>query len=102
MSIRLPPNQPLALSDADTNHPRNKKGQVVKFSQRHLPLYRQIIDLSDFASSVWTAAPGQSGIPYNAHYDDRIDQWRDGSYSPVLYSRERIDEQAVSRLELRP
>ena len=33
-----------------------------EFKQRHLPLYRQIIDLSDFTKSIWTAAPGQSGI----------------------------------------
>ena len=49
-----------------------------EFKQRHLPLYRQIIDLSDFTRSVWTAAPGQSGILGDPHYDDTIEQWRQG------------------------
>ena len=73
-----------------------------EFEQRHLPLYRQIIDLSDFTRSIWTAAPGQSGILGDPHYDDTIEQWRRGAYSPMLYSSRAIDEQAVSRLELRP
>jgi len=73
-----------------------------EFRQRHLPLYRQIIDLSDFTRSVWTAAPGQSGILGHPHYDDTIEQWKQGGYSPMRYTSQAIDQHAVSRLELRP
>jgi penicillin amidase len=42
--------------------------------------YRQIIDLDDFAKSVWILPPGQSGHPGSPHYQDGIEPWLKGEY----------------------
>lgn len=73
-----------------------------EYDQRHIALYRQIIDLGDFTQSRWMAAPGQSGIVTDSHYDDLIEEWRRVDYRPMLYTKKAIDEQAAERLELRP
>jgi penicillin amidase len=73
-----------------------------EYDQRHIALYRQIIDLADITQSRWMAAPGQSGILTDPHYDDLIEDWRRVGYRPMLYTKKDIDEEAVERLELRP
>jgi penicillin amidase len=73
-----------------------------EYDQRHLALYRQIIDLSDFSKSRWMAAPGQSGIVSDRHYDDLIDAWGRVESSPMRYSRAAIDSDIAERVELRP
>ena len=70
--------------------------------QRHLALYRQVIDLGDFDNSRWMAVPGQSGVPGNLHYDDLIQPWLRGDYHPMAYSKKAVDAVAQSTLELVP
>jgi penicillin amidase len=72
------------------------------YNQRHVALYRQVIDLSNFTNSRWMAAPGQSGIVSDVHYDDLIDEWQRVDYDQMLYTRQAVDEHAVARIELRP
>lgn len=72
------------------------------YNQRHLALYRQIIDFNDLSNSRWMAAPGQSGVLYDRHYDDLMEEWRRVEYSPMLFTRKAIDDQAAERIELRP
>lgn len=73
-----------------------------EYDQRHLALYRQVIDLGDFSKSRWMAAPGQSGVLSDPHYDDLIDAWRRVESRPMRYALDAISEDAVERLELRP
>jgi penicillin G amidase len=73
-----------------------------EYDQRHLALYRQVIDLGDFSKSRWMAAPGQSGIESNPHYDDLIEPWKRVESRPMRYSRESIEADASERVELRP
>ncbi|HYO82909.1 MAG TPA: penicillin acylase family protein [Bryobacteraceae bacterium] len=73
-----------------------------EYDQRHLAVYRQIIDLSDFSNSRWMAAPGQSGVESDPHYDDLIDPWRRVESRPMLYAPEAIAADATARVELRP
>ncbi|HYP06786.1 MAG TPA: penicillin acylase family protein, partial [Bryobacteraceae bacterium] len=56
------------------------------YDQRHLALYRQIIDLSDFANSRWMAAPGQSGAATDPHYDDLIAPWQGVKYRRMPFT----------------
>jgi penicillin G amidase len=73
-----------------------------EYDQRHLALYRQVIDLSDFRQSRWIAAPGQSGVLTDRHYDDLIEPWRAVELRPMLYDLDSILSQAAERVELRP
>ena len=63
---------------------------------------RMIVDLSDFDASRWVIPTGQSGHPYNPHYDDQIDLWINGDYLPMLSSREAIEAAATDHLILEP
>jgi penicillin amidase len=73
-----------------------------EYDQRHLALYRQVIDTSDFSKSRWMAAPGQTGVVSDPHYDDLIDSWSRVESRPMLYTREAIEQNAAVRIELRP
>jgi penicillin amidase len=73
-----------------------------EYDQRHVALYRQIIDLADFNNSRWMAAPGESGRLEDPHYDDLIEPWRRVEYHPMLFARRAVDEQAVQRELLSP
>ena len=52
-----------------------------------VPSIRHIIDLGDFEPSLAMHTTGQSGHPYNRHYDDMIDPWRNIQYHPMLWQR---------------
>ncbi len=67
-----------------------------------VPSYRQVIDMSDFNASVSIHTTGQSGHPFQAHYDDMIPMWRDGRYHSMLWARSAIEASAEARLELTP
>jgi penicillin G amidase len=64
--------------------------------------YRQILDLSDWDNSVAINVPGQSGQPGSPHYGDLLALWAEGKYFPLLFSREKIEQQARQRLLLVP
>lgn len=64
--------------------------------------YREILDLSDLDRSLVVNAPGQSGQPGSPFYDNLLDLWADGEYFPLVWSRERVEEEAAHRLTLRP
>ncbi len=65
------------------------------FGQTWHASYRQIIDLSDWDNSLWVFAPGQSGVPWRAHYRDLVDPWIQGEMMPMSYSRAAVDAAAV-------
>jgi len=64
--------------------------------------FRVILDLDDWDRSVGTNAPGQSGNPSSPHYRDLAKPWADGQYFPLLYSREKVDAAAESKMVLNP
>ena len=59
------------------------------------PSYRQIVDLSDFARSLYVNTTGQSGNVFARHYRDFLPLWRDGHYV-------RMGEAPVKTLVLEP
>lgn len=64
--------------------------------------YRHIVDLADWDRAVFTNAPGQSGQPGSRHYADLLPLWAEGSYAPLLYTRQAIERNTLHRLVLVP
>jgi penicillin amidase len=75
---------------------------TIGFKQIHGVSYRQIIDLEDFSKSLSIHTLGQSGHPFNKHYDDMIQLWIDTEYHPMLWSEEEVKENMQSKLILHP
>jgi penicillin G amidase len=64
--------------------------------------YRQVIDLSKFDSSLFILPLGQSGQLLSGRYSDMLEDWNEGRYRPLRFSRQAIDTAAEHRLTLRP
>lgn len=60
------------------------------FEHVHGAGYRAAYDLSDLARSRFVIATGQSGNPLSAHYDDFLEDWRNGAYVRIAGSREGL------------
>jgi penicillin amidase len=64
--------------------------------------YRQVIDVGNWDASTMTNAPGQSGDPRSPFYDNLLEGWATEASFPLLYSREKVLEHAVFRIQLQP
>jgi penicillin amidase len=69
------------------------------FEQRHVPSYRQIVDLSPADDSRFIDAVGQSGHFLSAHYDDLLADWRAVAYRSMQL---KDGDGGGQRLQLRP
>lgn len=67
-----------------------------------IPGYRQVLDLSDWDRTRVIVAPGQSGHPASRHYADLVRPWLRGELVPLLWRREKVQEEAQARLHLEP
>ena len=67
-----------------------------------LSSYLQIVDLGDLSRSLSMHTTGQSGHPFNKHYDDMIDPWRNHQYHSMLWTRDQVETGAESYLQLMP
>jgi penicillin amidase len=63
---------------------------------------RLIIDVGEWDNSVAALPGGQSGHPASPHYQDRLAEWREGRYFPLLFSRERVLRDADGTWTLLP
>ena len=45
---------------------------------------------------------GQSGNPFDRHYDDLIDDWLTGETVPLAFTREAVRQATVETLQLVP
>ena len=63
---------------------------------------RMIVDMADFDATQTVIPTGQSGHPYNPHYDDMIQLWLNGEYRPLWFSRDAVNAAATDTLILRP
>jgi penicillin amidase len=66
------------------------------------PPFRFIADLGDLRNCQGLLAPGQSGQPGSAHYDDGVQAWFQAEYHPMLYAREDVVRESRAWLELLP
>ncbi|MFD9663125.1 penicillin acylase family protein [Rhodococcus sp. NPDC059968] len=64
--------------------------------------FRMVIDVGNWDASLAINAPGQSGDPRDAAYQDLIDDWLTDAYFPLNYSAHAIDQNARSTFHLRP
>lgn len=100
----------LAAAMTYPQYPRGGSGNTTNntgFSARDMLVragasYRQVIDVGNWDASTMTNAPGQSGDPRSPFYDNLLDGWATEGEFPLLYSREKILEHEVKRIELLP
>ncbi|MBI4484532.1 MAG: penicillin acylase family protein, partial [Acidobacteria bacterium] len=72
------------------------------FEQRHVPGYREIIDLSPGNDSRFLADIGQSGHPLSPHYDDFLSDWKAVRHCRMRMERADIERGAMGTLRLTP
>jgi len=72
------------------------------YAETTVPSVRHIIDLQYFEQSLSMHTTGQSGHPYNVHYDDMIDPWRNIEYHTMLWTRGQVEAAAEAHLTLTP
>jgi penicillin amidase len=70
-------------------------------AEQACPSYRHIVDMSNFANSLWILPPGQSGQIGSKHYDDQVQNWLNGKYYPMMWEREQIEAGAKQVLMLK-
>ncbi|KIN60510.1 Penicillin acylase [Sulfitobacter noctilucae] len=63
---------------------------------------RMVVDVGEWDNSVWINAPGQSGLPGDAHYDDLAPLWARGEYVQMAYSRAAVDAVTQRVITLTP
>ncbi|MCB8877056.1 penicillin acylase family protein [Acidisoma silvae] len=64
--------------------------------------YRMVLDVGDWDNSRCINAPGQSGDVRSSHYGDLAAAWSQGSFVPLLYSRDAVDAATEFRIRLVP
>jgi penicillin amidase len=64
--------------------------------------FRMVADVGNWDASMCINAPGQSGDPRSAHYDDLAPLWAAGEYVPLVYSKQAVDDAAELVLKLAP
>ncbi len=67
-----------------------------------VPSMRMVIDLDDFSKSVFVHTTGTSGHAFHPYYDNMIELWTDGEYTPMYWNRDQIDPNTSSTLTLVP
>ena len=67
-----------------------------------VPSQRMIVDLSNLSASLALHTTGQSGHAYHPNYTSMIDPWRLIEYTPMLWGREQVEQNATDALLLTP
>ena len=63
---------------------------------------RLIIDVGAWDDALAALPGGQSGHPASPHYRDRLAEWREGRYFPLLFARPRVLAAAAGTWRLEP
>ncbi|WP_333829186.1 penicillin acylase family protein [Pararhodobacter sp.] len=66
------------------------------------PSVRMVIDVGAWDSSLFVNTPGQSGDPESSHYNDLQQDWLNGGYKPLSYSRAAVDAVTETLIVLEP
>ncbi len=73
-----------------------------KGQQRSGASFRMIVDTANWDATMGTNAPGQSGNPDSPHYKNIFKNWNEGTYFPMYYSKDKIEDNASLRITLKP
>ncbi|MEG0120620.1 MAG: penicillin acylase family protein [Pseudomonas sp.] len=66
------------------------------------PSTRRLVDFADPAHSLTINPVGQSGVPFDRHYDDQAEAYVDGIYVQAHFSDEEVTANTRSTLKLLP
>lgn len=66
------------------------------------PSTRRLVDFADPAHSLTINPVGQSGVPFDSHYDDQAEAYVDGMYVQAHFSEEEVTANTRSTLKLLP
>ena len=66
------------------------------------PSTRRLIDLADAGKGLGINPVGQSGVPFDSHYDDQAQAYIDGQYVPMHLDAEDVQAHTRSALKLLP
>ncbi|MBV4472965.1 penicillin acylase family protein [Pseudomonas botevensis] len=66
------------------------------------PSTRRLIDFADPAHSLTINPVGQSGVPFDSHYDDQAEAYVDGIYVQAHFNDEEVTANTRSTLKLLP
>ena len=72
------------------------------FAMTNMPSYRLTIDMSDLDGARIVITTGQSGNPFDQHYNDQIDPWIAGGTVALPFTQEAIQAAGVATLTLTP
>ena len=72
------------------------------FEVTNLPSMRFVIDMTDLDGARMVITTGQSGNPFDHHYNDLIEPWRTGETVPLPFTPAAIDAAAAQTLVLQP
>jgi penicillin G amidase len=72
------------------------------FTVTNMPSYRLLVDMSDLDGARIVTTTGQSGNPFDRHYDDMIDHWRQAEALPFPFTPAAVKAATVSELRLLP
>ncbi|HEX5013244.1 MAG TPA: penicillin acylase family protein [Candidatus Limnocylindrales bacterium] len=72
------------------------------FEVTNLPSYRLLVDLGDLDGARIVQTTGQSGVPFDGHYGDLIDDWATGQMVPLFFTEQAVEATLVKRLTLVP
>ena len=72
------------------------------FTITNLPSYRLLIDMTDVDDARIVITTGQSGNPYDAHYDDQIDPWATSQTLAFPFSAAAVEAATTATLTLTP
>ncbi len=65
-------------------------------------VYRLVTDFSDLDASLVTLGPGQSGQPESPYYSNLLEDWREGRFFKLHYSRQAVEANRRHVLTLTP
>ncbi|EJN23856.1 penicillin acylase family protein [Pseudomonas sp. GM80] len=66
------------------------------------PSTRRLVDFADPAHALTINPVGQSGVPFDSHYDDQAEAYVDGMYVQAHFSEEEVTANTRSTLKLLP
>ncbi len=72
------------------------------YRQSHGASFRMIVNTGDWDGAIGTNSPGQSGDVTSPFYSNLFSSWAKDEYFPVYFSREKIEEVTVDRVNLIP
>ena len=84
------------------NTTNNTSYDADNFLVRSGASFRMVVDVGNWDDARMTNAPGQSGDPRSPFYDNLLENWATEGHVPMLFSREKVEENAVFRIKLSP